>query len=529
MDTIVNIRDSVRGVIEFVLRVGHLDDRYMGKNRAVEGTLAHQKLQANNEIIYNNYEKEVKLEKEFYIDNIVLKIEGRADGIIIENNTVYIEEIKSTYKSLLFIEEDYNEMHWSQAKFYAYIYGEKNALSNISVRLSYYNIETDEVKSFDKSYDLIELQNFVYNIIEEYSKWIKLKGRLNKERNISVSNLEFPFDVYRKGQRELAVNSYRTIRQKGILFAQAPTGIGKTISTIYPAIKALGEGLGSRIMYLTAKTITRTVAEEAFIKLKSKGLNFRNITLTSKEKICFQDKVKCNPDDCIYAVNYFGKANEVVFSIISNEKNISRGIIEKYARKYELCPFELSLDLSVWCDAIICDYNYAFDPRVRLKRIFEDNLGENILLIDEGHNLVSRAREMFSAEIYKSKFLLVAKLVKGTVPNLYKALNEINKALDNIRSEVQVFQGDSSYYKEEYKDLYRLLKVALKEGDEYLVKAKGTNAYEEVLDVYFDIRSFLSIADLYSDEYVTLVDVNKSEVKVKLFCVNPSKNLQGIV
>lgn len=529
MDKRVNIRDSVRGVIEFVFRRGHLDDRYMGKNRALEGTLAHQKLQASNATIYKNYEKEVKLGKEFYIENVVLNVEGRADGIIIENDLVIIEEIKSTFKSLLFIEEDYNEVHLAQGKFYAYIYGEKNALSSISVRLSYYNIETNEVKSFDKFYELKDLEEFVYNIINQYSKWVKLKGKLNKERDLSINDLKFPFDTYRKGQRELAINCYKTIKKRGILFAQAPTGIGKTISTIYPSIKALGEGRGNRIIYLTAKTITRTVAEEAFTKLNGKGLKCRNITLTSKEKICFQEKVKCNPDECAYAVDYFGRANNVVFQVISKERNISRVIIEKYAREFKICPFELSLDLSVWCDVIICDYNYAFDPRVRLKRIFEDNESENIILIDECHNLVGRAREMFSSEIYKSKFLLVSRLVKGIVPTLYKVLYAINKELGNIRSEVQELEKDSIYHKEEYKELYRLLKVALKEGDEYLVKARGTSAYEEVLDLYFDIRGFLSVAELYSDEYVTLVEVDKSEVRVKLFCVNPSKNLATIV
>lgn len=525
----VIIRDSVRGIIEFVLRKGNLDDRYMGKNRALEGTLAHQKLQASNAIIYKNYEKEVKLEKEFYIEDIVLDIEGRADGIIIENDLVIIEEIKSTYKPLLFIEEDYNELHWAQGKFYAYIYGEKNALNNICVRLSYYNIEINEVKSFDKVYELKELEEFVYNIINEYSKWIKLKCELKRERNISIKDLEFPFDRYRKGQRELAVNTYRTIKQKALLFVQAPTGIGKTISTIYPSLKALGENRGERIVYLTAKTITRTVAEEAFNNLRGKGLKCRNITITSKEKICFQDKVKCNPEDCEYAVNYFEKVNSVVFNIINNELSISREIIEKYAREYKVCPFELSLDLSLWCDVIICDYNYAFNPRIRLKRIFENKIDENIILVDEAHNLVSRARDMFSAEISKSKILLVSKLVKGTVPTLYKALYAINKELENIRNEVQILGKNSIYQKEEYVELYKLLRVALKEGDEYLIKATGTSAYEEVSDLYFDIRSFLSVSELYSDEYVTLVEFDKNDLRVKLFCINPSKNLQSTI
>ena len=241
MNETINIRNSVRGIIEFVLRRGSLDDRYMGKNRALEGIIAHQKLQASNGTIYNNYEKEVKLKKEFYIDNIILNVEGRADGIIIENDSVIVEEIKSTFKSLIFIEEDYNELHWAQVKFYAYIYGEKNALKRIIVRLSYYNIETNEVKSFDKVYDLQDLREFVYKVINEYSEWIKLRVELNKERDISINDLNFPFETYRKGQRDLAINCYKTIKKESLLFVQAPTGIGKTISSIYPAVKALGE------------------------------------------------------------------------------------------------------------------------------------------------------------------------------------------------------------------------------------------------------------------------------------------------
>ncbi|AYE34160.1 ATP-dependent DNA helicase [Clostridium septicum] len=529
MEDKIVIRESVRGIIEYILRKGHLDDRYTGKSRALEGTLAHQKLQLSNEKIYSNYKKEVRLEYTFNIEDALLKVEGRADGIIIEDNKVIIEEIKSTMKNLTFIDEDYNELHWAQAKFYSYIYLMQNNLSKISIRLSYYNIETNEVKSFDKKFILEELIEFVDYIVNEYSRWIKIKGNLQLERDKSIYKLDFPFQFYRKGQRELAVNCYNTIKEKGVLYAQAPTGIGKTMSTIFPAVKALGNGMGSRIIYLTAKTITRTVAEEAFNKLKGKGLNFRSITLTSKEKICFQEKVSCNPDECKYAVNYFSKVNDIIYEMLSNENKFTRDVVERYARKYDICPFELSLDLSSWCDGVICDYNYAFDPRVRLKRFFEDDIKNNIILVDEGHNLVDRAREMFSAELYKSRILEVSKLIKGTSPKFYKALSSVNKEFIKIRKQVQELEENSMYQKEEFRDLYKLLRIVLKEGDEYLITSIGTANYNEVLDLYFDIRSFVSISELYSNEYVTIVELDKSEVKVKLFCVNPSKNLSMIV
>lgn len=523
------IKESVRGIIEYVLKTGSLDDRYMGKSRAIEGTLAHQKLQSSNESIYSQYQKEVRMEHVFEIGDVTLLVEGRSDGIIIEDNNIYIEEIKSTMKSLIYIDEDYNELHWAQGKFYAYIYSIQNKLEEINIRLSYFNIETEEVKSFDKRFRFNELEEYIDFIINEYKKWILLKSKLNSIRNESIKALKFPFDNYRKGQKELAVTCFNTIKEKAVLFAQAPTGIGKTISTIFPAVKSLGEDRGERIVYLTAKTITRTVAEEAVNKLKDNGLKCRNITLTSKEKICFKDKTNCNPEHCEYSVDYYDKVNDVIFDMLGKEDNFTRQKIEGYARDNKVCPFELSLDLSLWCDIIICDYNYAFDPRAKLKRFFEEDVDKNILLVDEGHNLVDRARNMFSAELYKSKVMQASKLIKGKVPNPYKALNSINKELIEIRREVQEAESISIYKKDQYKDLYKLLRIFLKECDEYLIKSVNTEGYDEIRDLYFEIRSFISISELYSDEYVTLVEVNKNDVKVKLFCVNPSKNLSKVV
>lgn len=525
----IMVRESVRGIIEYILKVGSLDDRYMGKNRALEGTIAHQKLQESNEEIYQNYNREVKLSHEFIVDDITLVIDGRADGIIIENNIVYIEEIKSTMRDLIFIEEDYNDLHWAQGKFYAYIYGVQNKLEEIYVRLSYFNVETEDVKSFDKKFTILELEEYINEIINEYKKWVYLKSELIYKRNKSIKTLEFPFERYRKGQRELAINSYNTIKEKAVLFAQAPTGIGKTISTLFPAIKALGVGKGDRIVYLTAKTITRTVAEESIQILKNKGLDFRNVTLTAKEKICFKEKVQCNPEYCEYAKEYYDKVNNAIYNMLQEDTTFSRNVIEKYSREYKLCPFELSLDLSLWCDGIVCDYNYAFDPRARLKRLFEDDIDSNILLIDEGHNLVDRARNMFSAEISKSKVLKVSKLIKGKSINLYKSLNLINKELIEIRRELEEENVKSIYKKDEYKNLYKLLRVFLKEGDEYLVKAVNTEGYEEVKDIYFEFRKFISASELYDDNYVTLIKEENRDLIVRLFCVNPSKNLSKII
>lgn len=526
MSESIQFKESVRGIVEYVLKGGSLDDRFVSRRRVLEGTIAHGKLQRDNEKVYQDYEKEVILKHEFLVNNISLIIEGRADGIIKENGKIIIEEIKSTYKDLSYINFDYNLLHWAQGKFYGYIYCVDNNIDEIDIRLSYFNINNDEVRSFDKTYNICELEQFVYSLVNKYLEIIVIKEEFNKIKNESIRLLSFPFSSYRKGQRELAVNCFNTIKQNGILFAQAPTGIGKTISTIFPALKSIGENRGEKIVYLTAKTITRTVAQEAYLKLYDKGLKFKVVTITAKEKMCLNNEVKCNPDDCIYAKDYFTKINNVIASLIKKDDKFFEDDIIEYAKMYNICPFQLSLDLSEWCDGIICDYNYAFDPTVKLKRIFEERNEKNILLIDEAHNLVSRARNIYSCQIEKSKIVNVNKVIKGKVPRLYKISNAINKEMILIRRELEEINENITYHNEIYQNLIKLMKSFINEAESYLIKAKGTLGYEDVLEFYYSARSFIAVSELYSNKYTTILRKEKSEFIIKIFCINPSENLK---
>lgn len=526
MSESIQFKESVRGIVEYVLKGGSLDDRFVSRRRVLEGTIAHGKLQRDNEKVYQDYEKEVILKHEFLVNNISLIIEGRADGIIKENGKIIIEEIKSTYKDLSYINFDYNLLHWAQGKFYGYIYCVDNNIDEIDIRLSYFNINNDEVRSFDKTYNICELEQFVYSLVNKYLEIIVIKEEFNKIKNESIRLLSFPFSSYRKGQRELAVNCFNTIKQNGILFAQAPTGIGKTISTIFPALKSIGENRGEKIVYLTAKTITRTVAQEAYLKLYDKGLKFKVVTITAKEKMCLNNEVKCNLDDCIYAKDYFTKINNVIASLIKKDDKFFEDDIIEYAKMYNICPFQLSLDLSEWCDGIICDYNYAFDPTVKLKRIFEERNEKNILLIDEAHNLVSRARNMYSCQIEKSKIVNVNKVIKGKVPRLYKISNAINKEMILIRRELEEINENITYHNEIYQNLIKLMKSFINEAESYLIKAKGTLGYEDVLEFYYSARSFIAVSELYSNKYTTILRKEKSEFIIKIFCINPSENLK---
>jgi len=390
----------------------------------------------------------------------------------------------------------------------------------MDVQLTYYQIDTDERKSFRKTFSITELKEFFYDLVEKYAIWARMSISWRLERDESIRELRFPFASYRKGQRELAVAAYKTMEEGKKLFAQAPTGIGKTISTLFPAVKAVGEGHISKIFYLTAKTVTRQVAEEAFMRMRSRGLKFKTITLTAKDKICFCKSAGCNPEQCEYAKGHFSRVNDAVFDILNNEDDFTREKIETYAKKHRVCPFEYALDLSLWADCIICDYNYVFDPKVYLRRFFLNNKGDYAFLIDEAHNLVDRAREMFSAELYKSSFLELKRIMKSKQSKIAKLLSEINKYMISLRKEC----GEQGFLvkQEELKDLYKLLKELLKESEDWLSRNHGSEGFEQMLELYFDAMAFIRISEFFDERYVTFIEAEKSEVRVKLFCLDPS-------
>jgi DNA excision repair protein ERCC-2 len=512
------IRISVRNLVEFIFRSGDIDSQFISNSRALEGTKAHQRIQKDSKDKGYNSEVTLKYSVEYQGFNFI--IEGRADGIISNNDIIIVDEIKSTSRPMEYIEENYNETHWSQAKCYAFIYCEQNNIEHIGVQLTYYQLEIDDIKKFIKYFSKNELKEFFFNLIDKYLIWASLTRDWVTKRDNSIKELDFPFEKYRKGQRELAVSVYKTIVENKKIFIQAPTGIGKTISTLFPAIKAIAEGHTSKIFYLTAKTIVRGVVEEAFSKMKGKGLEFKTVTLTAKEKICFKEKSICDPDHCEFAKGHFDRVNNAILDLLQQENNFTRQVIENYAVKHKICPFEFSLDLTLWSDCVICDYNYVFDPRVYLKRFFSDNTGGYTFLIDEAHNLVDRARSMFSAELYKKPFLELRKMLKDKEPRIAKSLGKLNSFMISMRK----LSDDDSYFiqESEPKDIYPLIKKLISESEKWLVKNEGSELHEKLLEMYFNLLTFMRTAEFYDERYITYIENSKDDTKIKLFCLDPS-------
>ena len=310
-------------------------------------------------------------------------IEGRADGIFLgcdpENPILgeawTIDEIKTTYRKLSRMKEP-EPVHLAQAKCYAYIYSLQNRLETVRVRMTYASLVTGEVRRFTREYSADEIARWFERLMEEYARWAGMEIRWKRIRDKSLSELVFPFS-YRPGQKELAVHVYHTICHGRKLFLEAPTGTGKTVSAVFPALKAMGEGKADRLFYFTAKTVTAGVAIDTLGIMREQGLRLRSIQLTAKDKICPMENRACNPDACPRARGHYDRVNEALYALVTEREDVTREVLEEYGEKYNVCPFELGLDVSLFADAVIGDYNYLFDPHARLKRFFAEGKGKD--------------------------------------------------------------------------------------------------------------------------------------------------------
>lgn len=538
------IRISVRNLVEFIFREGDIDNRH-GQSVSPEamqaGSRMHRKIQKR---MGSDYHAEVPLKLVIEEENYDLVLEGRADGIQIisesddeinysdnfnsmiigDERKVLIDEIKGVYLKLDQLSEPV-KVHRAQAMCYAYIFALQHDLKKISIQMTYVNLDTEEMKYFHEDFLFEALQAWFTDMIEAYKKWSDFQYAWRKLRQESIQKLQFPFP-YRKGQKELAAGVYRTIQRKKNLFIQAPTGVGKTISTVFPAVKAVGENLGDRIFYLTAKTITGTVAREAFELLRKSGYQAKIIQITAKEKLCMCEEMDCNPVNCPYAKGHYDRVNDAVFNLLQTEDVFSREVLLEQAEKYQVCPFEMSLDVASWVDDIICDYNYVFDPNVYLKRFFAEGIrGDYIFLVDEAHNLVERSREMYSAEIYKEDFLAVKKIVKRYRPGLEQQFNHCNRILLDYKRECEKYQ----VYENIGNLMFYLMRLA-SDLDDFLQRSTDFPERREVSEFYFGLRNFISIYERVDDHYVIYTEHTEDErFKMKLYCVDPSLNLQECI
>lgn len=598
---------SVRELVEFILRSGDISSGYAGgvraNLRALEGTRLHQKLQKSEG---GDYAKEVMMTETLLLKNdngapyAELTVEGRADGVFFfgggmidtelefrrvseeealldfkkgqialeaedlakldkergyyEDDLIYLErgklyrtvdEIKSTMTALKHITTETYPLHFAQAKCYALQLAKEEGLSEVLVRLTYVHVDSEKVKHLFRLYSLEELQEFYDGLIHAYSAWLKWQVKWDEERTASLNQLSFPFDKFRKGQRTMAAYVYKAIREKKRIFVQAPTGIGKTMSVLFPSLKAMGEGLNEKIFYLTAKNVAGEAAERAIALLKEKDLKLKTIRISAKDRICFLEKRKCNPQDCPYANGHFDRVNGAVLDSLESRDLFDMETIRRIAESFQVCPYELSLDIASWCDLIICDYNYAFDPSASLKRFFASGKHPYTLLGDEAHNLVDRARDMFSCELTKREFMDLKKTISKEDPagkSLLRALSKINrlfldmgKYVKELRPEEKNAWVRTGELRDQGKglpeDLFysRLDRLAEKMGEYFeALGRRGEEIPDENWEVYFRVLFFVRMLGEMGDGYECYLQQSDGTLRFRLFCVDPSDKLKDV-
>ena len=519
------VRISVRNLVEFILRSGDLDNSRGSsgdKEAMLKGGRLHRKIQRS---MKGNYQAEVSLKRESEYEDVIIQVEGRADGIFTEDGEFWIDEIKGTYGNLQAMEVPV-PVHRAQAMCYGWIYGEKEGLSQIGIQMTYSHLDTEDTRRFREIFSMEELKNWYQKLLDDYHKWISCSLSWKKERNASMKDLQFPFP-YREGQREIVSGVYHTVSSKKTLFVQAPTGVGKTMSAIFPSVRAIGEGKGETLFYLTAKTITGTVAWEAFHTLLENGLKFKVTAITAKEKLCFLDSPECTPEKCPYAKGHFDRVNDAVYELWTTEEVYSREVIRAHAEKWQVCPFEMCLDLSVWVDGVICDYNYAFDPNVHLKRFFGENIsGDYIFLIDEAHNLVERGREMYSAEISRQTLFTLRKKIRKHFPKLARALDKASRQMLELEEDLKASQNPYQVLSNPGVLPVTLLTISGELEEILEEKNLEEELRKEILEFYFVVRDFLNVSELVDENYVVYTECfGENDFRLRLFCVNPAANL----
>lgn len=518
-------RIGVREFVEFTVRTGDLNPITTNSNNtALIGAKIHRRLQAAYD---DTYEKELYLKEAVTVNGQDYVIDGRADGVQTTSKGVVIEEIKTSARAWDQLTPNTKDRYWAQARVYGHFLCKQRDLAEITLDLVYYQTSNDAVTRFSETHSAEELSVMFDDLLAEFGDWLKIRSDIIASRDESIASLEFPFPAYRKGQRELAAAAYKTIAASTRLFVEAPTGTGKTISTLFPTIKAMGEGLITRCFYLTAKQSTRHVAENAMALLEAHGLHAKSITLTAKDTITFDDE----PDDASvnpYMIGYYDRLKPALKDMLANEDSLTRKTIELYAKKHTLDPFEFSLDASLFCDVIICDYNYLFDPAVFLQRFFAEADDSNFFLIDEAHNLVSRARDMYSAEIDDAAFtaLKVAltpfkgkglPAIKANITKLLTAFDMVSLSMDN---QPEVFQKAPV---EEFADALDHLSQSIHEWLTGDLRTDQQAVVDLLLPVYFVCLGFLRIYDFYNDAFETKLTKDAKHLVIKELCLDPSE------
>ena len=517
------------GDLADLCRGGDINFRFSPRSRAMEGIRGHQTVQKSRG---DAYLPEYAVNASVISDDTALEVSGRIDGVFHDASrcVFVIDEIKTVRVALKDIPASVMAGYWHQVLLYAHLLSSELDQSELVVRLCFFHLEESSEEIIERLVRREDLAQLFADTTLYYLEHLKRREQWLAERAQSIASLPFPYDTFRAGQRDLSVAVFRALEQGQHLVLEAPTGLGKTIGTLFPAIRRLEQGDVRRILYLSARTSTQEQVREAVRHLAGTGARIGSVVLTAKDKICFSPGEPCHPDHCRFARGYYDKLPNVLERVLASDRDFSRERIEQIADQHEVCPFELGLDLAGESDVIIADYNYVFDPVVYLRRFFDGQDADSIALVDEAHNLVDRGRDMFSAELYKERFLELARLMSGRAASLVKASRAVNQAILDYRRAHRIELDEQGHIvsSELPQSILMTLRRFCEAAEEELrVERDGdlTGNREILLQVYFEALRFLRTSEWFDDSYLFLFSRTGKQHGLKLYCVDPSVRL----
>ncbi|NCC74909.1 MAG: DEAD/DEAH box helicase [Clostridia bacterium] len=550
---------AIRTLAEAVHRQGGLGGPSYASVSGAEGTRLHQKLVRHyvERLGKDAVQSEYRLNGEAICQSVLLRVSGRCDLVVQEGSETILIEAKSFAGSARFLPEQGDLVHWAQVMLYAHLFLQATKQDQVTIGLCYVSQETFELIEHRRTETRQNLHDFFQKTAEHFASLASQILSGHKLRDESAKTVPFPFAALRPGQKRLMQEVIGITRQKGVLFAQAPTGTGKTLSVLFPAVRLLAHHQIDRVFYLTAMSSTRKVAEQALHDLRAQGLFLRSLTLKAKEKSCLAPDLFCNVRLCPFALAYYKNLPAALSDLLKTGGHCHPDQIRAIAQAHRVCPFELSLDFALYCDIIIADYNYVFDPRIQLDRFFNNSDQTHLVLVDEAHNLPDRSREMYRADFDFSLVQEALSILKDQHPYLTQALKRLDQYRERLAGEisptpaegqVEMHSGQTGFAVVEPDQNGRLMQsdqfLAMTHKPLHLQKLLGRIIHfsrqylddhaddpesKKILDLFLAAHFFNKVAELYYGQaYITTAFQENKATKVRLMCLDASTFLTDI-
>lgn len=518
------VRISAKELVSFLFSAGDLSSEKKSSKNI--GTQIHSLWQSK---YLEEDQKEVFVETLFEHENYDLHITGRIDGVLKRDDKLIIEEIKSTSNDLDLLKEDTYPAHMMQANMYAYMYMLAHDIGEISIWLTYVHIDTLTSKTIEKRMHIRNLKRLFEDAIDQYITWLNILEKHHSEKMVSLDGLHFPFDEHREGQYPFMGAVYQTLLKEDILYALAPTGIGKTVAALFSAIKTIKDPK-EKVFYLTAKNAGKNIVVDTVNLLKERGLKAKAITLNSKDHMCLQDEVDCDPDICPYAKGFYDRLKEGLEDVFVHDDVYTADLIKDYGEMHKICPHEFALEISNYADIVICDYNYVFDPRVRLIRYFEEDYYQVKLLVDEAHNLIDRSKAMYSAMFSRGDIVDLLEEVKTIKPNITRPITALLNYIDGVEKEKEVKKARMVFSEE--LDLVMLEKVnmVINKLDQFLTEHKKHPSRKVIRNSYFLLMQFVRISEYFGHAFRYKLEATyDDDIEIQILCFDAAKHLHSVI